>query len=140
VTRARAHPYLRAYMAGITLPCLLSLLLLAGFVVARHAYDVSAPLERVIAFPMAVAPNAWGLWNMLHLARHGRQRLSVGAHGALLPFLLAPAAYAVTRLVGFEPPEPLARAFPFVFPFVVAAFYLAWKHVVGFLNELLGIA
>lgn len=127
-------------MAGITFPCFLTLFLLAGFTLARHVYAVSTPLERVIVFPMAMVPNAWGLWNVLYVARHDRSRLSLGAHGALLPFLLAPTAYAVTRLIGFEVPEPLARAFPLAFPVVVAAFYLIWKHVVGFLNELLGIA
>ena len=50
------------------------------------------------------------------------------------------AALARAAGVGFEIPEPLARAFPFVFPAVVAAFYLIWKRVVGCFNELLGIA
>ena len=136
----RPHPYLRAYMAGITFPCFLLLFLMVGFIIARHVYHVPVPLERVIVFPMAVVPNAWGLWNALYVARHGRRRLSLGAHGAVLAFLLAPTAYAVTRLVGFEVPEPLARAFPFVFPAGVTAYYLIWKHVVGFLNDLLGIA
>ena len=135
----RPHPYLRAYMAGITLPCFLLLFLMLGFTIARYVCDVPVPLERVIVFPMAVVPNAWGLWNVLFVARRPRRWLSLGAHGAVLPFLLAPTAYTVTRLVGFEVPEPLARAFPLVFPVVVTAFYLIWKHVVGFLNELLGI-
>jgi hypothetical protein len=136
----RPHPYLRAYMAGIAFPCFLLLFLMIGFTIARHVYDIPLPIERVIVFPMAVVPNAWGLWNVLHVARHGRRRLSLGAHGAVLPFLLAPTAYAVTRMVGFEVPEHLARAFPLIFPVVVAAFYLIWKHVVGFFNEVLGIA
>lgn len=136
----RTHPYLRAYMAGITFPCFLLLFIMAGFTVARHVYEVPVPIERVIVFPMAGAPNAWGLWNALYVARQGRRRLPLGVHGAILPFLLAPIAYTVTRLVGFDVPEPLARAFPFVFPVAVTAFYLIWKHVVGFLNDLLGIA
>ena len=135
----RPHPYLRAYMAGITFPCFLLMFLMVGFTVARYVCDVAVPLERVIVFPMAVVPNAWGLWNALYVARHGRRWLSLGAHGAVLAFLLAPTAYAVTRMVGFEVPQPLAGAFPFVFPAAVAAYYLIWKHVVGFLNELLGI-
>jgi hypothetical protein len=134
------HPYLRAYMAGITLPCLLLPFLMIGFVTARYLLHVPTPLERVIVFPMAIAPNAWGLWNVIHVARQGRARLSLGAHGAILPFLLAPAAYAVTRLVGFEIPPALAYGFPLAFPVIVAVFYLLWKHLMGFLNELLGIA
>jgi len=136
----RPHPLLRAYLAGIALPTFLTLFLLAGFTIARQVFEVTAPLERVIVFPMAVAPNAWGLWNVLYVARHPRRWLSLGAHGALLPFLVAPFAYAVTRFVGFAVPEPVAQAFPYVFPVVVVVFYLVWKHVVGFLNELLGIA
>ena len=115
----RPHPYLRAYMAGITFPCFLLLFLMAAFTIARHVYDIPVPLERVIVFPMAIVPNAWGLWNALYVARYGRRWLSLGAHGAVLPLLLAPTAYAVTRLVGFEVPEPLAGAFPFVFPAAV---------------------
>jgi hypothetical protein len=136
----RPHPYLRAYMAGITVPCFLLLFLMAVFTLLRYGYELPAPLERVVVFPMAVAPNAWGLWNALYLAQRGRLRLSLGVHGALLPFLLAPAAYLTTRLVGFDVPEPLAQAFPLVFPVAVVTFYLVWKHVVGFLNELQGIA
>jgi hypothetical protein len=33
------------------------------------------PLDRAFLFPMAVVPNAWGLWNMLHLALRSRLRL-----------------------------------------------------------------
>lgn len=135
----RPHPYLRAYMAGITFPCFLLLFLMAGFTIARHVYDVSVPIERVIVFPMAVVPNLWGMWNVLYVWRTG-PRLSLGAHGAILAFLLAPTAYTVTRLTGVEVPEALARAFYVAFPAAVAAYYLLWKHVVGFLNELLGIA
>lgn len=137
---AHSHPYVRAYMAGITFPCFMLLFVMIVFTLARHVYAVPVPIERVIVFPMAIAPNAWGLWNVFHVARHGRRRLPIGAHGAILPFLLAPTAYAITRLVGFEVPEPVARAFPLVFPAAVAVFYLLWKHLVGFLNELLGIA
>lgn len=136
----KRHPYVLAYMAGITLPCALLLFLLAGFVLARHVYAIPVPIEKIIVFPMAVAPNAWGLWNVLYVSRHGRRRLPLGSHGALLPFLMAPLAYAVTRWVGFEVPESLRQGFPLIFPVVIAVFYLLWKHVVGFLNDLLGIA
>ncbi len=134
------HPYLRAYMAGITFPCFMLLFVILGFTLARHVYHVSVPLERVLVFPLAVAPNAWGLWNVLYVARHTRWRPPIGVHGALLACLFAPIGYGVTRLVGFDVPEPFARALPFIFPAAVAVYYLLWKHVVSFLNELLGIA
>ncbi len=135
-----AHPYLRAYMAGITIPTMLLLVLLTVFIFARHVYDVSTPLERIIAFPMAVAPNAWGLWNIFYVSRHGRRRLPIGFHGAILPFLIAPLAYTVCWLVDFEIPAPLLRVFPFAFPVFLVVFYLVWKHAVAFFNDLLGIS
>ena len=134
-----SHPYLRAYMAGITFPTMMLLILMTAFIVARHVYDIPVPLERIIVFPMAIVPNFWGIWNVLYVARHGRRRLPIGLHGAVLPFLIAPIAWAITRMVGFDIPAPIAEAFPYFFPAPVAAHYLIWRHLVGFLNELLGI-
>lgn len=132
------HPYLRAYMAGITIPTGFLLVAIAGFIVARHVFNVPIPIERVIAFPMAVVPNLWGVWNMLFVALHSRRWLSIGFHGALLPFLLAPAGYLVQKALGVMiwNPQIVICAFPIGLVF----YYLAWKHVVGFFNELLGIA
>ena len=134
------HPYLRAYLAGIAVPTAFLLVILTVFTTLRHAALVPAPLERVIVFPMALVPNLWGLWNMLHLRLRPRRRVPLGLHGALLPFLLAPAGYGVTRLLDFAVPVLPTAAFPFIFPVAVAVYYLAWKHLVGFLNDMLGIA
>jgi hypothetical protein len=41
-----------------------------------------AGLERAIAFPMAVVPNLWGIWNALYLALGSRGRISIGIFGA----------------------------------------------------------
>ena len=87
------HPYLRAYMAGITVPTMFLLVIVAGYAVVRFAFDVSIPVERAIAFPMAVVPNLWGLWNMstcdtlapLGFARDAR---------AMLPVFLVPLGIA----------------------------------------------
>ena len=62
------HPYLRAYMAGISVPTPLLLIPLTAFFVARFVYNIPIPVERVIIFPMAIIPNLFGVWNMLHLA------------------------------------------------------------------------
>lgn len=49
-------------------------------------------------------------------------------------------AFAVTRALDFPIPTVAATAFPIGFPIAVVVYYLVWKHLVGFFNELLGIA
>ena len=132
-----SHPYLRAYMAGIALPQFFMLFILAAFVLGRFVYDIPVPIERGIAFPMAVVPNLWGVWNILYTARHGR-RWSLGVHGAVLPLLLMPAGLLLAKHLGISFVTPsLAATFA---PVGVAAYYLLWKYIVGFLNETLGVA
>lgn len=134
------HPYLRAYMAGITLPTIFLLFIMSFFVIARYIYNVSVPIERVIVFPMAMVPNLWGLWNVLYVSLHGHRRLPIGLHGAVLPFLQLAIAFCLTRLLHFEIPAFAATALPIGFPIVVVVFYLLWKHLVSFFNTLLGVA
>jgi hypothetical protein len=96
------------------------------------------PLDRAIVFPMAVVPNVWGLWNMLYLASRSRVRLSLGAHGALLPLLLMPGGVALARAF-----DVFTIQWQFALPMVpigMATYYLAWKYLVGFLNAEAGIA
>jgi len=57
-----AHPYLRAYMAGVFTPSLALLITLTVFVLTRLMFHVPIPVERVIIFPMALVPNAFGIW------------------------------------------------------------------------------
>jgi hypothetical protein len=133
------HIYLRAYMAGIVVPTLLLLVGMTIFTVARIVYHVPVPIERIIVFPMALVPNLWGAWNILYVALGGRRRLPIGLHGAVLPFLLAPLGFAITRALDFEIPA-FTNAFAIIFPMGLLVYYLAWRLVVGFLNELLGIA
>ena len=59
------HPYLRAYMAGIVAPSLGLLIALTVFILTRLVFHVPIPIERVIIFPMALVPNAFGIWNIL---------------------------------------------------------------------------
>jgi len=133
----KTHPFLRAYMAGIVVPTVALLVGVAAFVVARYVYDVPIPIERVIMFPMAVVPNLWGVWNMLHLAI-GRERWPIGVHGALLPLLLIPLGFVMGRLFAIDVLTPHLLAV--VAPFVIAVYYLAWKLFVGYFNSVLGIA
>src|SRR5271154_4539209 len=81
------HPYLRAYMAGIVAPSVALLVALTVFIVTRLVLQVPIPLERVIIFPMALVPNAFGLWNMLYVWSRPHHHLPIGFHGALLPVI-----------------------------------------------------
>ncbi|MGB9406577.1 MAG: hypothetical protein WCA89_03520 [Terracidiphilus sp.] len=145
------HPYLRAYMAGIFVPTLVLPLLLTVFIVVRLVLQVPVPIERFVIFPMALVPTLFGLWNMLYLASHLRTHLSIGLHGAILPFLGAPigatlASYLGILAIGAQGVTYFQACFvPYwliapIFLAAVAGYYLAWKYIVGFLNRVLGIA
>ena len=133
------HPYLRAYMAGIVVPTFVLLLAMTAFTIARYAFAVPLSIERVIVFPLTAVPNLWGMWNIIYVALLSRRGISIGAFGALLPLLLVPGGLAVARLTGFQ--LPLPRVGP-LFVIVVGAvvYYLVWKHIVGRLNAIVGVA
>jgi hypothetical protein len=145
------HPYLRAYMAGIVVPTMLLLVALTAFLIARYTFQVPIPIERVIVFPMALVPNLFGVWNMFYLWLRPRRHLPIGFHGAILPFILVPAGLSIGACSGFL----AVTAGGFVWfqhiavPYTVAAtgfglglivYSLVWKYLVGFFNEVLGIA
>jgi hypothetical protein len=145
------HPYLRAYMAGLFAPSLFLLVVLTAFVVERLVFQVPVPIERILVFPMALVPNLFGLWNVLYLWLRPRRHLPIGFHGALLPLLMVPLGAALARHLGIltigehgvtwfavvTAPYYLIALW-FVAGLVV--YYLVWKYIVGFLNEVLGIA
>ena len=147
----KTHPYLRAFMAGILVPTLVLPLLLVVFIVLRFGLRISFPIERGLVFPMALVPAIWGLWSMLWQWSHERTHLPLGLHGAILPLLLMPAgaliathagvlALASTSVVWFNSVTvPYALIALFLLAGVVA-YYLAWKYIVGFANQVLGIA
>ena len=143
----RTHPYLRAYMAGIVVPTVFLLAIVTVDVYHRYYFEVSSqfvlgtparPLERALFFPMAIVPNAWGLWNVVHLALRSRMRLPLGVHGSLLVMLLMPAGVALARAFDVFSIQ-WGLALPML-PIGMALYYLAWKYLVGFLNEEIGIA
>jgi hypothetical protein len=134
-------------MAGIVVPTLFLLVVVTIDALHRFYFEVpnqfvlelpARPLERAIVFPMAVVPNLWGAWNMLHLALRSRVRLSLAFHGALLPLLLIPAGITLARLLDVFTIQ-LRFALPIV-PIGMTVYYLVWKYAVGFLNEEVGIA
>lgn len=147
----KGHPYLRAYMSGISVPTPLLLVALTLFSIARYVYDVPIPVERVIIFPMAIIPNLFGVWNVLHLASRSRTHLPLGIHGAVLPFILAPLGFLLGRSLGFL--KATDRGFLYfgvvnvhyahvaiIFPVVLIVYYLVWKYLIGFFNQVAGIA
>lgn len=144
------HPYLRAYMAGIVVPTAFLLVVMGVFSLARFVYHVPIPIERVIVFPMALIPNLFGVWNMLHVALTPGRRLSIGVHGALLPFVLVPLGLTLGAVLGvvtidrggLHALDTVRLSYVsavFVFPLVMIVYYLVWKYIVAFLNELVGL-
>jgi hypothetical protein len=133
----RNHPYLRAYMAGITVPTMFLLVVLSVLLGVRSLCELPVPIERFVVFPMAVVPNAWGAWNVLRIASAVARRLPLGWYGALLAMVLLLVNYGGIRAVGFELPVAM---FAVGWLVAVIVYYLVWKHLVGFLNELLGVS
>jgi hypothetical protein len=138
-------------MAGSVVPTMLLLVALTVFFVSRYVFQIPVPIERVIVFPMAIVPNLFGAWNMLYVWLRPRRHLPIGFHGALLPFVLVPIAFTVTTSLGILAVTPgglvLFQAVTIHYSFAATGFlcaliiyYLVWKHLVGFFNELLGIA
>jgi hypothetical protein len=138
-------------MAGIFAPSLFLLVVLTAFVVSRLVFQVPIPIERVIVFPMALVPNLFGLWNVLYVWLRPRRHLPIGFHGALLPIIMAPlgslggcwlgfltiGTHGITWFQGVTLPYYLIAPW-FLAGLVI--YYLVWKYVVAFLNQVLGIA
>ena len=144
------HPYVRAYMAGISAPTPFLLVVLTLFSLARFVYDVPIPVERVIIFPMAIIPNLFGLWNALYLASRARTQLPLGIHGAILPFIIAPAGFLLGRSLGilhamhdgviyFAVAEIHYVTLAMAFLTALVVYYLVWKYLIGFFNRIAGI-
>jgi hypothetical protein len=134
------HPYLRAYMAGIVFPTMFVLAIFGFFCASRFVYNIEFPIERFVIFPLALVPNLWGAWNIVHAAQHSHRRLPLGIHGALLPAILLPLALVVARGLDFPFPSHFVTAFWLVLPGIVIIYYLVWKYLVSFFNAMLGVA
>jgi hypothetical protein len=145
------HPYLRAYMAGILAPSLGLLIALVVFILTRLVFHIPIPLERVIIFPMALVPNAFGIWNVIYIWSGLRRHLPIGFHGALLPVIMVPlgalaavcGGYLKVGTQGFIWFRAISVPYSVLIPWFIAAvvvYYLVWKYVVRFLNQVLGLA
>lgn len=145
------HPFLRAFLAGIFVPTLALPVILAGFIVVRLVLGLPVPIERFIIFPMAIVPTLFGLWNMLYLGTHESTHLPLGAYGAILPFLGAPAggfaahclgmlAFGPSGITWFQVVHIPYAWLAVVFAAALAGYYLVWKYIVGWLNRAVGVA
>lgn len=145
------HPYVRAYMAGIVVPTVGLLVALSVFITFRLILQFPAPIERAIVFPMAIVPNLWGLWNMLYVRLHQGSHWKIGAHGAVLLVVIVPLGFLIGTTLGVL--ETTSNGLVYFgaihlyyahltigVSIVLAIYYLVWKYVVNFFNELLGIA
>jgi hypothetical protein len=133
------HIYLRAYMAGVTVPTVLVVFMLACSVVLRFGYNVPIPIERFVVFPLAIVPGLWGLWNMLYIVVRKHWRIPLGVHGALVPLVAGPLALGNAYLAGFDVPRSALAIFPAGIAVAMLAYYLAWKYLVNFFNRVLEI-
>jgi hypothetical protein len=132
------HRYLRAYMAGITVPAMFLLVGVSAFTFARVYYDVPLPIERVVVYPMALVPNLWGLWNMLYAWLSRQRRVPIGIYGSVLVLVIVPIGLGIGKLLGFSVPT---QGPPLLAPVaLLTIYYLVWKYIVSFLNRVVGVA
>jgi hypothetical protein len=73
---------------------------------------------------------------MLYVALRRHRRLPLGLHGAVVPLFVGPLGFATLRMFDFDIPPLVATVFPFGVAMAVVGYYLVWKYVVGFFNEL----
>ncbi|CAN5746884.1 hypothetical protein BH18ACI5_BH18ACI5_05350 [soil metagenome] len=130
------YPSLRAFMAGITLPTMVVPVVIA-LVSMHHSSVRPFHLEDVVFFPVGLVPSAWGLWNVLYERVRRHRELPIGVFGAALLIPLGSAAYAIQTALGkmLWTPEVLVMGVPIA----IVVYYLAWKHLVRRLNDLLGV-
>jgi hypothetical protein len=141
------NPYLKAYMAGITLP---TAFLLVLFSLNQLVFHAPAEVDRAVAFPLAFVPSIFGLWNMLFLKLQPHWHHPIGLHGAVLPFVIAPVGFVFAISHGFLKITDGALVYfgliriPYWYlgfvPFIgITAYYLIWKYAVGYLNSVLDL-
>ena len=70
----------------------------------------------------------------------GISNATIGFHGAILPLVLAPLGFILTRVLDFPIPHVVAQALPIGGLIALIAYYLVWKYVVQSLNGILGLA
>ncbi|ABF41100.1 hypothetical protein Acid345_2099 [Candidatus Koribacter versatilis Ellin345] len=147
----KPHPYLRAYMAGALIPTFVVMIIACAYAFFRFGLRISFPVEKGLVFPLAFVPNLWGVWNVLFVKVHQRHAWSLGAHGALLPCLLAPLGLLTASLLGiialrgnsldyFQAITIPYAAVAIAIACAIVLYYFVWKYFVAFLNAVVGVA
>ncbi|MBI5084156.1 MAG: hypothetical protein HZB13_06110 [Acidobacteria bacterium] len=130
---------LRAYMAGAALPTLFLPFALAAYYAIRSGLEPMIGLERLVQFPLALAPLLWGIWNVVWAAQPEQKRLPLGVHGAVVPVVAAPLLVWGCGWLGVPLPEQaMAYIGPGV-PLTMVLYFVLWRTVVGYLNRLLEV-
>jgi hypothetical protein len=131
------HPYIGAYMAGVLVP---NLFLLIGIIVVllfHSVYALPASFWQFIIFPMAVVPNLWGAWNTLYVATVLKRWIPLGAWGGFLPLIIFASGLGLERALDLS--MFAIKDMLIVLPVALPAYYLIWKHIVRFLNRVVGV-
>jgi hypothetical protein len=131
------YPYLRAYMAGIAIPTASLLVILLAFVTVHQFHHEPLPIDRVLVFPMAIAPNLWGAWNVVYIWVRHRHHWPIGVHGLLLAGVVGSLGWAIARAMAV--PMVAVGTAATAFSLAMVMYYLLWKYGVRFLNEVLGV-
>ncbi len=147
----KPHPYLRAYMAGALVPTVFVMFVACGYAFIRYGLGLPFAIEKGLIFPVAFVPNLFGIWNVVYTRLHQTHRIALGVHGALLPFVLGPLGLLVAISVGiaefhdgsliyFQAIRVPYGVLAIGFVCALIVYYLVWKYLVGFLNEVVGVA
>ncbi len=134
------HKYLRAYMAGIVAPTIFLLVVVMGFTILRLCLQCPRSARARDRVSDGRRAQLLGPLECFLCGVRSRLHLSIGLHGALLPFLLAPLGIVLTSLLNFSIPGFARHAFPILAPLVLILYYLLWKYLVGFLNRVVNLA
>ena len=100
--------------------------------------------------PTQDSQSGLGPRNVPPIASRARTRLPLGIHGAILPFIIAPAGFLLGRALGFLHTTHYGFIYfgvaeihytflAVVFPFALIVYYLVWKYLIGFCNRVAGI-
>lgn len=107
-------------------------LLVGPYVLRRLVESVLVPLRAAPVLPFFTLPVIWGLWNVAWAAR--RSRPAIGGWGAALGIVLGCAVNLYLRWSGAWFGGALLLP-----PFLLVAYWLFWRLVVGPLNDALGV-
>ncbi len=146
------HPYLRAYMAGIFRPQ--SVFARSADCVHRVAPGISGTHSHRTRHRLPYGAGSESVRPLecpIRLAAAASPHLPIGFHGALLPVIMAPVGGAAACWLDFLTVgahgitwfQVITAPYYLITPWFLAGlvlYYLVWKYIVGFLNQVLGIA